>query len=382
MPFALTDEQKLLQESIDRFVERDYSFDIRTRLAGSEAGWSAATWARFAELGWLGVPFAESAGGYGGGPVEAGLIAEGLGKGLAVEPYLWTVVLGGGLLVRAGRTDLLEKLIAGKLQLATGFAEPQARYALADVATTAERSGGDFRLSGQKAVVVNAPSADCLIVPARTAGGQTESQGITLFLLPADADGIDMRAYRTMDDGRAAEVTLTNVRAGADAVLGEIDGGMALLEPAIDVATSVLCCEAAGVMQALVSQTREYIGTRKQFGVPLSRFQVLQHRMAEMFIHTEQTQSMAYMAVVRAAAGDGPEASRAASAAKAYAAEKGKSVGQEAIQMHGGMGMTREMPISAYFKRITMIGSLFGDADHHLDRFADLGSLGTGAGAG
>ena len=288
-------------------------------------------------------------------------------------------MLGGGLLARAGRTDLLEKLIAGNLQLATGFAEPQARYALDNIATAAERSDGGFRLSGRKAVVFNAPSADYLIVPARTAGGQTEAQGITLFILPAAADGIALRPYRTMDDGRAAEVTLTNVRAGADTVLGEVDSGMALLEPAIDAATAALCCEAAGVMQALVGQTREYIGTRKQFGVSLSKFQVLQHRMAEMFIHKEQTQSMAYMAVVRAAAGDGPEASRAASAAKAYAGEKGKSVGQEAIQMHGGMGMTREMPISAYFKRITMIGTLFGDADHHLDRFADLGA---GAGAG
>ena len=372
MPFALTDEQKLLQESVDRFVERDYGFDVRTRLAESENGWSAENWARFAELGWLGVPFDEAAGGYGGGPVEAGLIAEGLGKGLAVEPYLWTVVLGGGLLARAGRNDLLEELIAGNLQLATGFAEPQARYALHDVATKAERSGDDYVLTGQKAVVFNAPSADRLIVPTRTAGGQTEARGITLFLLPADADGIALRPYRTMDDGRAAEVTLANVRAGADAVLGEVDDGMALLAPAIDAATAVLCCEAAGVMQALVSQTREYIGTRKQFGVPLSSFQVLQHRMAEMFIHKEQTQSMAYMAAVRAAAGDGPVAARAASAAKAYAGEKGKSVGQEAIQMHGGMGMTREMPISSFFKRITMIGSLFGDADHHLDRFADL----------
>ncbi|MCY4066683.1 MAG: acyl-CoA dehydrogenase [Rhodospirillaceae bacterium] len=372
MPFALTDEQKLLQESVDRFVERDYGFDVRTRLAESENGWSAENWARFAELGWLGVPFDEAAGGYGGGPVEAGLIAEGLGKGLAVEPYLWTVVLGGGLLARAGRNDLLEELIAGGLQLATGFAEPQARYALHDVATKAECSGSDYVLTGQKAVVFNAPSADRLIVPARTAGGQTEARGITLFLLPADADGIALRPYRTMDDGRAAEVTLANVRAGADAVLGEVDDGMALLKPAIDVATAVLCCEAAGVMQALVSQTREYIGTRKQFGVPLSSFQVLQHRMAEMFIHKEQTQSMAYMAVVRAAAGDGPVAARAASAAKAYAGEKGKLVGQEAIQMHGGMGMTREMPISSFFKRITMIGSLFGDADHHLDRFAGL----------
>ena len=374
MPFALTEEQKLLQESADRFVERDYSFDVRTRLAESETGWGAENWARFAELGWLGVPFPEAAGGHGGGPVEAGLIAEALGKGLAVEPYLWTVVLGGGLLARAGRTDLLEELIAGKLQLATGFAEPQGRYALNDVATTAEGSGGDRSISGRKAVVFNAPSADLLIVPARTAGARTDTRGITLFLLPADTDGVELRPYSTMDDSRAAEVTLSGVRAGGDAVLGEIDDGMALLEPAIDAATAVLCCEAAGVMQALVSQTQDYIKNRKQFGVPLSSFQVLQHRMAEMFIHKEQTQSMAYMAVVRAAAGDGRAASRAASAAKAYASEKGKLVGQDAIQMHGGMGMTKEMPISSFFKRITMIGSLFGDADHHLDRFAGMGA--------
>ncbi|MCY4394264.1 MAG: acyl-CoA dehydrogenase [Rhodospirillaceae bacterium] len=374
MPFALTEEQKLLQESADRFVERDYGFDVRTRLAGSETGWGAENWARFAELGWLGVPFPEAAGGHGGGPVEAGLIAEALGKGLAVEPYLWTVVLGGGLLARAGRTDLLEELIAGKLQLATGFAEPQGRYALNDVATTAEGSSGDRSISGRKAVVFNAPSADLLIVPARTAGARTDTRGITLFLLPADADGVELRPYSTMDDSRAAEVTLSGVRAGGDAVLGEIDDGMALLEPAIDDATAVLCCEAAGVMQALVSQTQDYIKNRKQFGVPLSSFQVLQHRMAEMFIHKEQTQSMAYMAVVRAAAGDGRAASRAASAAKAYASEKGKLVGQDAIQMHGGMGMTKEMPISSFFKRITMIGSLFGDADHHLDRFAGMGA--------
>ena len=372
MPFAPTEEQKLLQDSVDRFVERHCSFEERTRLVGSEPGWSAENWARFAELGWLGVPFPAALGGYDGGPVEAGLIAEALGRGLAVEPYLWTVVLGGGLLARSGRADLLEQLIAGDLQLATGFAEPQARYALNDVATQAQARDGGYILGGRKAVVFNAPSADRLIVPARTAGGRTERAGITLFLVPADADGVDLRPYRTMDDGRAAEVTLTDVKAGPDAVLGEVDNGLALLEPAIDAATAVLCCEAAGVMQALVGQTREYLGTRKQFGVPLSSFQVLQHRMAELFIHKEQTQSLAYMAAVRAAAGDGPEAARAASAAKAYASEKGRLVGQEAIQMHGGMGMTREMPISSWFRRITAIGTLFGDADHHLDRFAGL----------
>ena len=193
------------------------------------------------------------------------------------------------------------------MQLATGFAEPQGRYALSDVATEARQNGGDWSISGRKAVVFNAPSADRLIVPARTAGEQSDARGITLFLLPADADGVELRPYRTMDDSRAAEVSLSGVTAGRDTVLGEVDNGMALLEPAVDVATAVLCCEAAGVMQALVSQTQEYIGNRKQFGVPLSSFQVLQHRMAEMFIHKEQTQSMAYMAVVRAAAGDGRE---------------------------------------------------------------------------
>ena len=380
MPFALTDEQKLLQESVDRFVERDYGFDIRTRLADGEPGWSAENWATFAELGWLGVPFPEAAGGHGGGPVETGIIAEALGKGLAVEPYLWTVVLGGGLLARAGRTDLLEGLIAGKMQFATGFAEPQGRYALNDVATTAENSGNDWSINGRKAVVFNAPSADRLIVPARTAGGQADDA--RPHPVPAAGRRRRRRTALLQDHGRqpggGSDPVGCDVPA-RDAVLGEVDDGMALLEPAVDVATAVLCCEAAGVMQALVSQTQEYIGNRKQFGVPLSSFQVLQHRMAEMFIHKEQTQSMAYMAVVRAAAGDRREASRAASAAKAYAGEKGKLVGQDAIQMHGGMGMTREMPISSYFKRITMIGTLFGDADHHLDRFADLGAGGRAA---
>jgi len=372
MAFALTDEQKLLQESVDRFIERDYDFESRTKLADGDEGWSAKNWATFAELGWLGVPFAEDVGGYGGGPVEAGLIAEGLGKGLAVEPYLWTVILGGGLVAAAGRTDILEEVVGGGAQLATGFAEPQARYALNDIATTAAQNGGDWSISGQKAVVFNAQSADHLIIAARTGGGQTDSHGITLFLVPAGADGVELRGYKTMDGGRAAEVTLSGVKVGGDAVLGEADNGLALLEPAIDTATAVVCCEAAGVMQALVVQTQEYIKTRKQFGVPLSSFQVLQHRMAEMFIHKEQTQSMAYMAVVTAAGGDAGETAKAASAAKAYAGEKGRLVGQEAIQMHGGMGMTREMPISSYFKRVTMIDTLFGDVDHHLDRFADI----------
>ncbi len=372
MAFVLTDEQKLLKESVDRFVERDYDFEFRSRLADSGDGWSARNWSRFVELGWLGVPFSEELGGYGGGPVEAGLIAEGLGGGLAVEPYLWTVILGGGLLARAGRIDVLEGVMGGSVQLATGFAEPQSRYTLSNVATSAAQNDGDWSITGRKAVVFNAPSANYVIVPARTGGGQTESVGITLFLVPADAKGVEMRSYRTMDGSRAAEITLSGVKVGGGAVIGDVDNGMALLDPAIDTATAVVCCEAAGVMQALVVQTQNYLKTRKQFGVPLSTFQVLQHRMAEMFIHKEQTRSMAYMAVVRAAGDDVHQAAKAVSAAKAYTGEKGRLVGQEAIQMHGGMGITREMPVSSYFKRITMIETLFGNVDHHLDRFADI----------
>ncbi len=372
MQFALTDEQRMLQDSVDRFIERDYDFEHRRSLIATDEGFSDTHWKTFADLGWLGVPFSEEQGGYGGGLVEAGLILEAFGRGLVVEPYLWTVVVGGGLLSLAGRDDLLAEVIAGDLHLAFGFAEPQSRFDLADVATRGEKQGSGYRITGHKAVVFNAPSAGRIIVPARTGGAQREAEGISLFVIDPSADGVSVRGYPTVDGLRAAEVELDGVMVGADALLGGEGEGYPLIETTADRATAALCCEAAGVMQTMVASTQDYLKTRNQFGVPLSKFQVLQHRMAELFIHKEQSQSMAYMALVRAGQEDRVARARAASAAKTFVGDKGRIVGQEAIQMHGGMGVTDEMPISHYFKRLTMIDTLFGNADFHRRRFANL----------
>ncbi len=373
MDFAFTDEQKLLADSVARFVTKDYPFEARRKLMASDEGWSRETWKSLAELGWLAAPFSEAQGGLGGGPVEATIVMEGFGKGLVLEPYLPTVVLGGGLLAAGGRRDMLASLVEGGLQVSLAWVEPKARFDLAQVETRATRKEGGFVLSGRKAVAFNAAAADWIIVPARTAGGATEKQGITLFLVPKGAKGLALRPYRTVDGVRAAEVTLENVTLGPDAVLGEVDWGHPLLEAAIDRGIAAVCAEAAGIMGHVVATTRDYLKTRKQFGVPLASFQVLQHRSVDMYVLSEQATSMAYRAAVLADAREPAERGRAVSAAKAWIGKAGRKVGQEAIQMHGGMGMTDEMPVSHYFKRLTMIDTLFGDYRFHRRRFASLG---------
>jgi alkylation response protein AidB-like acyl-CoA dehydrogenase len=373
MNLAFTDEQKLLADSVARFVAKDYPFETRRKVTAGDEGWSRDTWKRFAELGWLAAPFAEDQGGLGGGPVEAAIVMEGFGKGLVLEPYLPTVVLGGALLAAGGRRDLLAKLVEGGLQLALAWVEPRARFDLAHVETRASRKEGGFVLSGQKGVAFNAAAADWIVVPARTAGGAEEKQGITLFLVPRGAQGLTLRPYRTVDGVRAAEVTLESVSLGADSVLGEVDWGHPLLEAAIDRGIAAVCAEAAGIMAHIVATTRDYLKTRKQFGVPLASFQVLQHRSVDMYVRAEQATSMAYRAAVLADAREPADRARAVSAAKAWIGKAGRHVGQEAIQMHGGMGMTEEMPVSHYFKRLTMIDTLFGDHRFHRRRFAALG---------
>jgi alkylation response protein AidB-like acyl-CoA dehydrogenase len=290
-----------------------------------------------------------------------------------LEPYLPTVVLGGSLLAAAGRRDLLAAMIEGRLQLSLAWVEPKARFDLAHVETRAARTNGGFALSGQKGVAFNAAAADWIIVPARTAGGDKGAQGITLFLVPKGAKGLTLRPYRTVDGLRAAEVTLESVALGPDAVLGEVDWGHPLLEAAIDRGIAAVCAEAAGIMAHVVATTRDYLKTRKQFGVPLASFQVLQHRSVDMYVLSEQAASMAYRAAVLADAREPADRARAVSAAKAWIGKAGRKVGQEAIQMHGGMGMTDEMPVSHYFKRLTMIDTLFGDHRFHRRRFAALG---------
>ncbi len=379
MDFSLTEEQQLLKDSVDRFVREHYAFDQRRKLAESRDGFSRDHWRRMAELGWLGVALPEKHGGIGGGPVETMVIMEGFGRGLVLEPYLSTVVLGGTLLALGGSAEqketLLPALAAGELMLAFAHSERQARFDLFDVATTARRDGAGYVLDGHKGVVFHAAAADRLIVSARTAGARRDAEGITLFLVDRDAPGLTRRDYRTNDGGRASEVTLEGVAVGAEAVIGEVDNALPLVERAVEHAVVALCAEAVGCMDVLCETTNEYLKTRQQFGRPIGRFQVLQHRMVDMFIAREEARSLTYVATARLDddAADSTLRAKAVAAAKAGIGKSGRFVGQSAIQLHGGMGMTDELNVGHYFKRLTMIDLTFGDRAHHLRRFAALG---------
>lgn len=374
MNFSFTDEQNLLRESVEKLVAAEYPFEVRRGLAAGEAGFSPALWRKFAELGWLGLGIPENAGGVGGGPVETAIVMEGLGAGLAVEPYLATVVMGAELLKRggAGQSGRLARLAAGELQAAFAFAERQSRYELANVETRAEPEGGGYRLTGAKSVVFNAPAADVIAVSARTGGGPRDRGGITVFALDAGAPGLDVREYRTMDGLRAGEVALDGVRAGPGDVLGRPGEGFGVVEGAVAAGIVGACAEAVGIMARMHRDTVEYLGGREQFGAALASFQALQHRLVDMFMACELSRSMACMAAVRLGDPETTEAElrRAVAAAKAQIGRAGRFVGENAIQLHGGMGMTDEMPISHYFKRLILIDSQFGDSDHHLRELA------------
>ena len=380
MDFSFTDEQQLLRESVDKLVEAEYPFEVRRELAASDAGYSHGLWRKFAELGWLGLGIPEGAGGVGGGAVETAVVMEGLGAALAVEPYLATVVMGADLLKRGrgAQGDRLARLAAGELQLAFGFAERQSRYELADVETraAADADGNGYRVTGTKSVVFNAPAADVIAVSARTAGGPRDRAGITVFALDANAPGLGVRGYRTMDGLRAGEVDLDGVRAGADDVLGRPGEGIAVVEGAVNAGIVGACAEASGIMSRMHRNTTSYLKHREQFGTALSSFQSLQHRLVDMYMACELSRSMAYMAAVRLADPKTGEAElgKAISAAKVQIGRAGRFVGENAIQLHGGMGMTDEMPISHYFKRLVLIDSQFGDAGHHLREMAGTSS--------
>ena len=375
MDFSLSEEQQLLKDSLDRFVREAYDFEKRRKLITTDDGFSRDNWKQMAELGWLGVALPEEFGGIGGGPVETMLIMEAIGKGLIVEPYFASVVLGGNLLMLAGsdeqKRELLPKLAEGALMLAFGYTERQSRYDLHDVAFSAKKDGAGYVLSGHKGVVLNAASADKIIVSARTSGGQRDHQGITLFLVDAKADGLTRRDYPTVDGLRASELNFDNVKVGADAVLGEVDKALPLIEQVADHGIAALAAEAVGCMSVLVDTTNEYLKTRKQFGVPLSKFQVLQHRMVDCFMETEQARSMAYMVTLKLDGTTEAERRKAAAGAKVQIGKGGRFVGQESVQMHGGMGMTDELSVGHYFKRLTMINTMFGDHDYHLKRFSE-----------
>jgi pimeloyl-CoA dehydrogenase small subunit len=373
MDFSFTEEQNLLRNMVQKFVQNDYTFDNRRAIIRSEAGWKRQNWSTFAELGVLGAAFAEEHGGMGGGPVETMIIMEEFGRGLVVEPFLGTVVLAGGFLRHGGskaqQAQYIPEIIEGKRVCAFAFAEPQGRYNLADLAVTAKKSGAGYVLNGHKAVVIGAPWADTLVVTARTAGGQRDANGVSVFIVDKKAKGVSCRDYPTVDGLRASEVTFENVAVGADAVIGEVDNGLKLVERVVDEGIAALSAEAIGAMKVLNDTTTEYCKTRKQFGTPIGKFQVLQHRMVDMFMNYEQSVSITYMVTLKLDASEA-ERRKAASAAKVQIGQAGRFIGQQAVQLHGGMGMTDELNVGHYFKRLTMIDTMFGNVDHHLKRYS------------
>ena len=374
MDFSFTEEQSLLQDSVQRFVQNSYEFEARQKLIKTEEGFSRDNWSSFAELGWLALPFAEESGGFGGTAVETMIVMEEFGKGLVVEPYVTTVIMAGSIIEDGGSTvqkeGVLADMMAGTRLAAVAYVEPQARFNLADVTTTATRSGDGYTINGFKGVVLGGPSADVLVVPARTSGDQRDAGGITLFLVDSSANGISRRDYPTIDGGRASEITFDNVEVSAGDVLGEMDAGLALLEVGINNGILAVCAEAVGAMEVLYKTTVEYCKTREQFGQPIGKFQVLQHRMVDMFMEHEQAKSLLYMAAIRMSEDDELEARKAISALKVQVGKGGRFVGQNAIQLHGGMGMTDELNVGHYFKRITAVEILFGNADFHLKQYS------------
>jgi alkylation response protein AidB-like acyl-CoA dehydrogenase len=375
MDFSLSDEQQMLQDSITRFVQNDYDFYDRAKLVKSELGFSADHWKLFAELGWLMVPFTEDDGGLGGSAADLMVVMEEFGKGLVIEPFLATAIIGGGLISKAGNTQQKETLIGaimdGSLQLAFAYAEPNSRYDLAYVATTADKTAGGYVLNGHKAVVLNAPVANKIIVSARTSGDTNNKDGISLFILDADSEGVDIQSYRTQDGGRAAEVRLNNVNITTENLLGTEGSALPTIEAILDRATLAVCAEAVGAMEIATAKTVEYTKTRKQFGTSISKFQALQHRMADMFIEQQQAKSIVLMAALKIDEG-GIEASKAVAAMKSLVGRASRKVGQETIQIHGGIGVTDELDIGHYFKRMTMIDLMFGNSDYQTQRFSSL----------
>jgi len=379
MDFELSEEQRLLKESVERLLADHYEFEMRKRYMAEPEGWSREIWRQYAELGLLGLPFDEKYGGFGGGPVETMIVMEAFGKALALEPFFATVVLGGGFIRLGGseaqKKELLPKIADGSLLLAFAQTERQARFDLFDVATAAKRDGSGFVIDGTKSVVLHGDVADKLIVSARVSGERRDKKGIGLFIVDAKASGVSRRGYPTVDGLHAAEISFSNVRVGADAAIGDAGDGLPLIERVVDASIAALAAEAIGNMVSMHDLTVEYLKTRKQFGVPIGSFQVLQHRAVDMFVALEQARSMAYFATMMAEEANAAERRKAIAAAKVQIGRSVKLVGQQAIQLHGGIGMTMEYKVGHYFKRATMIDTLFGDADHHLAELARLGGL-------
>ena len=380
MDFDLTEEQRLLKDSIDRMVADSYGdFEKRKAYGREPRGYSDAMWRSYADLGLLALPFAEEDGGIGGGAVETMIVMEAFGRGLALEPYLATVVLGGAFLRLGGsaaqKASLIPRVADGSLTLAFAQVERNSRYDLHDVSTTARRVEGGYVLDGGKSVVLGGDSAGMLVVSARTGGDRRDTHGITLFLVDTAATGVSRRGYPTQDGQRAAEIILDGVHVGDTDVLGAVGDGLELMERVVDVGLAALCAEAVGAMEELQKLTVDYLKARQQFGVAIGSFQALQHRAADMLVALEQARSMAIYAAMMAEAPDPGERRTAVAAAKAQINRSARKLGQEAVQLQGGIAVTMEYKAGHYFKRLTMLENLFGDTEHHLRAVSASGGL-------
>jgi pimeloyl-CoA dehydrogenase small subunit len=377
MDFDLNESQSLLQDSIRKTLTAKYGFENRRAYMASETGWSREMWAQYAELGLLGLPFAEEDGGFGGGPEETMLVAEQMGRHITLEPWFSTVVLGGGFLRHGAdtalRQEMVEGVAAGETLLAFAQVERQSRYDLFDVQTTAKKDGSGWVITGRKGMVLHGDTADHFFVTARVSGASRDHGGIGVFVVPATADGVSVRGFRTVDGQRAAEVDFTGAR--ATHVLGDAEGGLPLVDRVVDEAIAVLAAEAIGAMEVVHNMTLEYLKTRQQFGRAIGSFQALQHKAADMLVALEQSRSMAYFATMAAQGSDAAERRRNMHAVKAQVGRSQRFVGQQSIQLHGGIAMTMEYGAGHYFKRLTVNEALFGDTDHHLRALADAGGL-------
>src|SRR6202140_3803826 len=379
MDFDLFEEQRLLKESVDGLLNDSYDFDARKKYMAEQGGWSKSAWNRLAKQGLLGMPFSEDDGVFGAGAVETMIVMEALGKALVLEPYLLTVVIGGGFLRRGGsaaqKAAHIPSIIDGGKTFAFAQLEKNSRYDLNDVSTSAKKKGAGWVIDGEKFVVLNGETADMLIVTARTKGGQRDAGGIGVFLVPGNARGVAKKGYPTQDGLHAADITFTGVEVDGSAAIGDPEPALPVIERVVGDARTAMCAEAVGAMDESLKTTVEYMKTRTQFGVPIGSFQTLQHRAADMFVAVEQARSMSMFATMAADIDDAKERATAVAAAKVQIGKSARFVGQQSIQLHGGIGMTQEARIGHYFKRLTMIENTFGDTDYHLRRVTNSGGL-------
>jgi len=375
MNFDFTEEQTLLNNMVTSFVRDNYDWETRCSIVKTEEGWKQENWSQFAELGLLGVPFSEDHGGLGGSPTDLMIVMEQFGKGLVVEPYLPSVILAGGLITNLGskeQTDqIVPKIISGDQRYVFAYAEHQSRFDLFDIKTSAVKDGDGYVINGLKSVVFGAGAATHIIITARTSGDQRSKKGITLFMTEISSEGITLQNYPTIDEYRASEVIVENLKVSKDAILGKVDEAYDVIEEEVDKSTIAACSEALGILEVLKDTTADYCKNRKQFGQPISKNQVIQFRLVDMMMEYEQAKSILYMAITSDLSNP-DERRKAVSALKSRMGKAIKFVGENAIQLHGGMGMTEEYMISHYFKRATMIGVLFGNVDYHMKRFIEL----------